>query len=243
MKLARLHTTAGALLVALVCATSAMGAAERGPAWASLTVGQQQALAPLQRDWATIDSTRKQKWIAFAPKFHAMPADERQRVQQRMAEWARLTPGERTQARLQFQEARQLPAEERQAKWQAYQALSDAERQSLAQRALPTAKAASASESQAKARVAADAATGKSNLVMTRATAVSRAVAPIVVQAKPGATTTTMSVRNHPSAQNQPGLPKIATAAGYVDPTTLLPLRAAPGPASSSSPAESAEQP
>ena len=242
MKHWRLPRFAGALLVALVLGSAAQAAAERGPAWASLTVAQQQALAPLQRDWQSIDATRRQKWIEVAARFPSMPADERGRVQQRMAEWARLTPAERTQARLQFQEARQVPAPERQAKWQAYQALSDAERQSLVQRAKPQAKPASAPEPQAKARTPGEAAQqGKHNLVVASTVPPARAVAPIVVQAKPGATTTTMSSRTLPPTHSHPGLPKIAATAGYVDPATLLPRRGPQGAASAAGAADSVE--
>ena len=241
MKHRRLPRLAGALLLALVLGSAAQAAAERGPAWASLTVAQQQALAPLQRDWQSIDATRRQKWIEVAARFPSMPADERGRVQQRMAEWARLTPAERTQARLQFQEVRQVPAPERQAKWQAYQALSDAERQTLAQRAKPQAKPASAPEPQAKARAQGEAAQGKHNLVVASTVPPARAIAPIVVQAKPGATTTTMSTRTSAPTHSHPGLPKIAATAGYVDPATLLPRRAPQGAASAAGAADSVE--
>ena len=217
----RLVWLLGALLAALMLGTAAQ-AADKGPAWASLTVSQQQALAPLQRDWATLEPNRRQKWLELAARFPKMPADERQRVQERMAEWARLTPAQRTQARLQFQEVRQLPAEERHAKWQAYQALSDGERQELAQRAKPAAKVAT--DTVAKPRPLADApALGKQLQAASAAAPSSRPVTPIVVQARPGATTTTMSARTVTPVLSQPGAPKIAATAGYVDPATLLP--------------------
>ena len=58
-------------------------------------------------------------------------------VQQRMAEWARMTPAERGRARLTFQESKQLTREQKQARWEAYQALSEEERSALAARAVP----------------------------------------------------------------------------------------------------------
>ena len=69
-------------------------AAPGGPAWNSLSPAQQQALAPLQRDWPTIDANRKAKWIDVAARFPRMPAEERARIQARMTEWARLTPAD-----------------------------------------------------------------------------------------------------------------------------------------------------
>jgi len=61
-----------------------------------------------------------------------MPAEERQRIQERMSEWARMTPEERGRARLQFQEARQISPQQRQARWDAYLALPEEERRALA---------------------------------------------------------------------------------------------------------------
>ena len=146
MTVSCLFRTAVALVGALVMGSAALAASDKGTAWSSLTMQQQQALSPLQRDWTSLDANRRQKWLEVAGHFPAMPSDERQRVQARMAEWARLTPAERSQARLQFQEVRQLPAQERSAKWQAYQALPEAEKKSLAQRAKPPARVASGPE-------------------------------------------------------------------------------------------------
>ena len=220
-----------ALLTTLCLITAAQAAPERGPAWVTLTQQQQQTLAPLQREWASIDATRKQKWIEVAAKFPSMPADERQRVQTRMADWARLTPTERAGARMQFQEVRRLPADERQARWQAYQALSPEERGKLAQSAKPALRAASPVDTQARVRSTSDVPNGKRNMVRAPAPAPTRVVAPTVVQAKPGATTTTMSTRSPTPSHNQPGLPKIAATPGFVDSATLLPRRGPQGAA------------
>lgn len=240
MTVTRLMRTTVASLGALVIASAALAAADKGGAWSTLTPQQQQALAPLQRDWATLEANRRQKWLEVAGRFPTMPADERQRVQARMAEWARLTPAERTQARLQFQEVRQLPAQERNAKWQAYQALTEAEKKSLAQRATPPGKAASGADGAAKPR---DSASASRNASLPASGALSRATAAIVVQARPGATTTTMSTRTPVPAHRQPGAPKIAATASYVDPATLLPRRGAHGTAPAASGPDTADQP
>jgi hypothetical protein len=214
-------------LCALVVGTAALGAVDSSFAWASLTVAQQQALAPLQRDWPTIEPNRRAKWLELAARFHKMPADERARVQQRMAEWARLTPAERTSARMQFQEVRNVPQQERQAKWQAYQALSEDERKSLAQRAKPAAHAGSAADPAALKASAPDGGTARRPATPAPQ---ARAVAPIVVQAKPGATTSTMSTRVPPGRRDA-GAPRIAATSSYVDPATLLPRPRATQPA------------
>ena len=95
--------------------TVAPASAEQGPAWATLKPAQREALKPLERDWPGIDGQRKQKWLDIAERFPAMHAEDQARMQARMAEWAKLTPSERGQVRLNYQEAKQVPAGNRQA--------------------------------------------------------------------------------------------------------------------------------
>ena len=210
----------------------AAGLAAADPtAWEQLTPAQRQALAPLQRDWPSIDANRQQKWIEVATRFPQMSPDERRRLQDRMAEWARLTPEERTRARLQFQETRQLPAEEKRARWEAYQALSEEERRALAERTAPPAKGSPAADASTRRNAAADNGTAKNNLVVPRSAPPARSVAPSVVNARPGATTTTVATPVAPPLHHQPGLPKIAATPGFVDSATLLPQRGPQGAA------------
>jgi len=63
-----------------------------------------------------------------------------------------------------------------------------------------------------------------------------RAVAPSVVQAAPGATTTLVTKPGAPPRHQQTGLPKIAATPGFVDSTTLLPKRGPQGAATSATP-------
>ena len=158
-----------------------------------------------------------------------MPADERARLHARMAEWARLTPTERSRARLQYQDARQLSANERQAKWQAYQALSEDDRHALAQKAKPAARPASSPAQLAAAKPAASG--SKQNVVQATTAPRTGAVSPMAQQVRPGATTTPISARALPPTHNQAGLPKIAATPGFVDPSTLLPQRGPQGAA------------
>ena len=184
--------------------------------------------------------TARAKWVEVAGKFPTMPADERQRLQARMSEWARMSPAQRATARLQFQEVKAVPAEERQERWKAYQELTAEERNALASRAKPAARAASA----APPRIEPDASSAKRNIAKaTPPAAPTRVVAPTVVQARPGATTTTMTNRAAPPPHHQAGLPKIAATPGFVDPATLLPQRGPQGAAvRTAPPAEPAKQ-
>lgn len=223
-----------------VAASAQRPAAEQGPTWASLSPAQRQALAPLQRDWQTIDAPRKSKWLEIAARYPQMTSQDQERLQARMNEWARMTPQERSLTRQQYQGAKQVPREERQASWAAYQALPEDERLELANRARPNAASAPASASagaKAKAAPAASAlaqqrlaqpalqgAQPKVNAVPPPgATPAPKPVTPSMVQAQPGATTTLISKPPAPPAHQPSGMPKIAATPDYVDKKTLLP--------------------
>lgn len=233
------------LLVALCCWALAAGAwADDGSAgnWQALTPAQKQVLAPLQRDWNSIGDQRRAKWIEVANRFPSLPPQERARLRERMADWSRMTPDERGRARLQFQDARQLPPSERQNRWQSYQALPEAERRALAQRAKPAAKASAGTGAPANpVAPRPELGPGKRNLVQTTPTPPRRGASPVSQQAKPGATTTPLTARAQPPLHNQAGLPKIAATPGFVNPSTLLPQRGPQGAAVRS--AKAASQP
>jgi hypothetical protein len=212
------------LLLALAAAAALPAAAQlrsTKPTWAALTPAQQQALAPLQGSWEQMDAPRRQKWLEVAERFPRMPMDERQRVRERMASWAALSPTERAQARLQFQESRQLSAEEKQAKWQEYKALSEDERKRLALDA----------KQRNGVRPVAPASAAKQNIVAVAPSPAPRSVAPTMVQNKPGVSTNTIATKTAPPAHHQPGLPKIVATPAFVDPKTLLPRRGPQGAA------------
>lgn len=224
-------------------------AAEQGPAWSTLTPAQREALKPLARDWSGIDSSRKRKWLEIAERYSGMAPQDQERLQARMAEWAKLSPLERGQARLNYQEAKQAPVQNRQASWEAYQALPPEQRRELADRAVPAAPAgagaakATAAPTAQPARPSRDGVQPKSNTVPSPTLGTTpKPVAPTVVQAQPGATTTLMSKQPAPPAHQPTGMPKIAATPEFVDKKTLLPQAgaqsanqsAAPRPAAAS---------
>jgi Protein of unknown function (DUF3106) len=196
-----------------------------GPSWNELTPAQRTALAPLQQEWAGIDGSRRAKWLEIAARFPTLPAAEQARVQGRMAEWTRLTPAERGRARANFQEAKQVPAQERQARWEAYQALPPDQREALG--------TADRRGHAGRSSLAAGAGDGKRNIVGDSSLTAPppKSVAPTVVQAGPGATTTLVTRQGLPPTHQQPGLPKVAAPQGFVDRDTLLPKRGAQGAA------------
>lgn len=105
---------------------------ESKPSWNELSRPQQQALAPLTGTWSTLSEAHKRKWIALSQNYPTMPPPEQARLHSRMAEWAALSPQQRTQARLNFAESQKVPADDKKAKWEAYQALPPEEKRKLA---------------------------------------------------------------------------------------------------------------
>jgi hypothetical protein len=102
------------------------------PLWRDLSRAQQEALAPLAREWDQLDVVRKRKWLQLANRFKSMKPEEQQRVQDRMREWVKLSPGERARARETYSRARKLPPGEKAATWESYQQLPDDQKKKLA---------------------------------------------------------------------------------------------------------------
>jgi Protein of unknown function (DUF3106) len=220
-------------------------AAEQIPRWTDLKPAQQTALKPLEKEWAGLDGRSKQKWIELSTRFPKLTPAEQSRVQERMSAWIKMTPLERGEARANFQEAKQVPAQDRQERWKAYQALSPEERERFATRATPTDASRKASASPGRVEKSSRDAVmpqPKSNIVPNPAlTAAPKAVAPTVVQARPGASTTLITRRPTPPGHQQTGLPKIAATPDFVDKATLLPQRGPQGAAARAAPVPAPE--
>lgn len=208
-------------------AAARAGQSPEGIEWKRLSAAHRQWLAPLEKDWAYLEAGQKLKWVEIAQRLPGMPASERQRIQDRMAAWARMTPTERGQARLRYLQARRTSPDDRGARWEDYQALPIDEKKQLAARAAPPASGpANGRKPPAKTT------TEKSNLVTSPNFGLPpKPVAPTVIQARPGATTTLVSKQPSPPPHQQIGLPKIAASPGFVDKDTLLPRRGPQGAA------------
>lgn len=223
--------------------------AEQGARWQALSVEQRSALKPLERDWGGISANQKQKWLEISARFPTLPSDEKTRIQGRMSDWAKLTTEQRSAARINFQQAKEVSPRDRQAQWEAYQSLPAEERRKLAARAAPASAPTTSPDAGRKNersvladRSGRDAQQGKSNIVPNPAFAVQpKPVAPTVQQAQPGATTTLISKRPVPPPHQQTGLPKIAASPNFVDKATLLPQRGPQGAATQSASASAAE--
>lgn len=103
--------------------------------WGALSASQQSALKPLAPIWNDIGPSRKRKWVVMSENFSKLSPAEQATLHGRMGEWASLSPVARNRARLNFAETRDLPSQEKKAQWEAYQALSPAQKQQLAAQA------------------------------------------------------------------------------------------------------------
>ncbi len=116
-------------------------AAFSSPLWTELSPVEREILKPLASTWNTLSQNHKRKWLQMTKSYPALSTEEQVKMQGRMKEWVALSPQQRAQARLNFAKtkelSKELTAEEKQAKWQAYQALSDEEKRKLAAKAPP----------------------------------------------------------------------------------------------------------
>ena len=213
-----------------------------GPVWTELSPAHRKVLAPLASDWNGLDARSKERWIDVAGRYPKMKPDEQQRANQRMGEWAHMSVAERTQARMNFQEASSLSKEEREARWKAYQALPEEKKRELAAKRVE-ARAGAASANVAAVRrhapAALDTVQPKNNVIGAAAPVRNAAGSAPAAATKPvGVTTTLLTRKATPPAHQHDGAPKIAAGPNAVDRTTLLPKHttvAAAGPAASAS--------
>jgi hypothetical protein len=105
---------------------------QSGPRWQELTKSQRLILQPLASTWDSLTGAHKSKWIAVAQTYPSRAETEQKKMQDRMVEWAALTPVDRERARLNFAETKKIPPSDRAAEWEAYQGLSLQEKQYLA---------------------------------------------------------------------------------------------------------------
>ena len=92
----------------------AAAATELGPRWDQLSTEERSVLAPFEHEWSSFDEQRKTKWREIAKRYPQMSLYDQWQLQQRMREWARLTPEQRRDARERYKEFEQLPPERKQ---------------------------------------------------------------------------------------------------------------------------------
>lgn len=125
----------GAVVAGLILAFPAAFAQGGRPTWSELTPTQREALAPLAKDWGSLDADRKRKWLEVAARYPNLSPEGKQKLHERMAEFARLSPEQKSTARENFRRAYEVPAEQRQATVQKYQELPPEKKRELADKA------------------------------------------------------------------------------------------------------------
>jgi hypothetical protein len=101
------------------------------PKWAELSAFQQETLAPLQGAWNALPAAKKRSWLALTEKMPAMNPADRAAAQQRIREWAALSPEQRRMARDNYRLAKSLDRDERLATWESYQQMTPEQRSVL----------------------------------------------------------------------------------------------------------------
>jgi hypothetical protein len=100
--------------------------------WQKLKAQQKTALAPLAPHWSQMSVAQKNKWLAMSNNFDNLSSKEQATLHERMVDWASLSPQQRAQARLSFNETKSLDADNKKNQWEAYQALSPDQKKQLA---------------------------------------------------------------------------------------------------------------
>ena len=119
-------------------ATSSVAPRPARPYWIELTIAQRQALAPLTDDWERLDGQTKKKWVEIANRYPKMKPEEQQHTQERMREWALLTPEQCRVARDSFARVRAMPPEQRAEMLRKYQELPEEKKHELASQSQAT---------------------------------------------------------------------------------------------------------
>lgn len=203
-------------------AAPVLSALAAAPTWQALTGSQRKLLAPLAADWDSLSSQQRIKWMNATPMLATLPEPDLNRLHERMRDWTKLSPIERRDARIAYQFAKQVDAEQRQAKWEAYQALPPEKRQELAEKAAARRKAQAMAAGPSPKPLAAQ---PKSNIVP----AAPKLVVPVpvtgaLIQARPGASTVLISrTDRQPPSHQVAGEAKVVADPALVDPHTLLP--------------------
>lgn len=201
------------------------------PTWQELGARNQHILAPLSAHWDQMGVGQKQKWLSLAGHYPRLDPEQQQRAQDRMADWARMSPEQRQNARLNFFQAQDVPRSERQARWEAYQALPEDTKKELARQwaarraPLPDAPYADAQASaRDSAALALPGQPAASRGAPPRRSKV-KAVGPGTVQAPVGATTRPLTEKPRPPSYPSVNGLRITFGPDWIDPMTLLPRR------------------
>lgn len=101
------------------------------PLWTELTDEQQRALQPFADEWNTWPATEKRSWVALSDRLPRLDPAKREKMERRIAEWAKLKPEERRLARDAYRLAKERPADTRANEWERYRSMTQEQRSVL----------------------------------------------------------------------------------------------------------------
>jgi hypothetical protein len=115
---------------------SSLNDADTAPtqSWSQLTDDQRKILSALGGEWDTLRPWQKEKMLDIARDYPKMDAEKQLRVQRRLISWSRMTPYERENARIRYQQFHNLSPEKKdelRKKWAEHQKLPETEREKL----------------------------------------------------------------------------------------------------------------
>jgi hypothetical protein len=129
--------TAIAATIWLVFGLPGNAGADESPVWDRLSREQREILAPLERDWNSLDAASRSRWLGLAERYPNLTPERQQRVQERMRQWAALSPEERQKASERYRRMREMTPQQRKElreRWERYQQLPEEQRRELRER-------------------------------------------------------------------------------------------------------------
>lgn len=125
-----------ALVLLLGVATSVLAKDLTASSWDALPAAEKKHLKPLQDAWQNMNAQDRAKWLELSKNYPNLPPVQQKRMHKRMLEWVEMTPAQRSKAREAFLKSKgALATADRKAQWEAYQALSPAEKKRLSEQA------------------------------------------------------------------------------------------------------------
>lgn len=115
------RTKAVGPIPSIVAQAEAVESASKGTDWKSLSDVQRMRLHPIEAMWPKLDEPNRRRWLEVALRMQRLSPDAASRVRLRMAEWAKLSPQGRSEARLRYVAARRQLAGNGNEQWKRYQ--------------------------------------------------------------------------------------------------------------------------
>jgi hypothetical protein len=95
--------------LALAAALALVGAPAVAASWSDLTPAQQEALAPLSKDWDKLADKDQRYYLRLARRYPALTPIQQKRMRSQLAYWSKLTPEQRERARQNYRAFHKVP--------------------------------------------------------------------------------------------------------------------------------------